>query len=304
MQKKHIAWSGWVELMEELSQESREKQLLSLVYRISGETAQNPEIYMSDGHILWVYYEHSCYTTQAVFSAYGTALAAVSPKYPVSVYGNIDGCESGELTASLLLGNQAVQLVKRNVSAEDFEEISDICLKIIFPTETEQREIARLIRNMDYQKPYLAMRRTPFTESALSGCPQLNEYTCFRYLLLGEQRGQSYLDSLPIPLIKELWLLFLRDKFSPLEFDDARNALEKRKCSAFPWELSLHLALSEEHIKISYEHGGFQVFDQNGKRLVFDFESNCCAEKLFLKLLFPREPGGDKPGSSYRASLW
>lgn len=304
MQKKHTAWTGRLELMEELSQESREKQLLSLIYGVSGETAQNPQVYMSDGHILWIYYEYSCYTTRMLFESYGTALAAVSQKYPISVYGNIDGCESGELTASLLKGNKAIQLSKRNVSAEDFEEISDICLKIIFPTETGQKEFARLIENMDFHKPYLAMRRTPFTERVLSGCPQLSGDSCFRYLLLGEQCGQSYLDSLPVPLMKELWLLFLRDKFSPLEFDDARNALQKGECCAFPWELSLHLALSEAQVKISYEQGGFQVFDRNGKRLYYNYENECCAEKLFLKLLFPREPGGDKPGSSYRASLW
>lgn len=294
MQKKYTAWSKRMELIEEPPAEGREKQLLSLVYEISGETELNPQVYTSNGHILWIYYEHSCYTTRAIFEAYGAALAAVSQRYPVSVYGNIDGCESGELTASLIQGEKAVQLIKRNVSAGDFEEISDICLKIIFPTETGQKEFTRLIKNMDFHKPYLAMRRTPFTERVLSGCPQLSGDFCFRYLLLGEQCGQSYLDSLPVPLMKELWLLFLRDRFSPLEFDDALCALQKGECAAFPWELSLHLALSEAQIEISYEQGGFQVFDQYGKRLYFNYENECSAEKLFLKLLFPNEPNWEK----------
>lgn len=294
MQKKHTAWTGRMDLMDALSAEGREKQLLNLVYGLSGESALKPQVYPSDGRILWVFYEHSCYTTQALFDEYGTAMAAVSRKYPVSVYGNIDGCESGELLASLIQDEMAVQLIKRNVSAEDFDEISDICLKIIFPTETEQKEFAVLIQNMDCQKPYLAMRRTPFTEQAFSGCPQLSGDTCFRYLLLGERDGQNYLDSLPVALKKDLWLLFLRDKLSPLEFDGALDALQKGECAAFPWELSLHLALSEDQIKISYEQGGFQVFDRNGKRLYYNYENVCCAEKLFLKLLFPREPDREK----------
>ena len=39
MQKKHTAWTGRMDLMDALSAEGREKQLLNLVYGLSGESA-------------------------------------------------------------------------------------------------------------------------------------------------------------------------------------------------------------------------------------------------------------------------
>ena len=65
------------------------------------------------------------------------------------------------------------------------------------------------------------------------------------------EEGGSYLDALPIPLQKELWLLFLVEGVSPLEFEDAFNALQEGRVSAFSWELSLRLALSQAKFRFN-----------------------------------------------------
>ena len=99
------------------------------------------------------------------------------------------------------------------------------------------------------------------------------------------EEGGSYLDALQF-LCKGIVAALLVEGVSPLEFEDAFNALQEGRVSAFSWELSLRLALSQAKISIQYENGGFHVIDQNGARLLYRYDSSNAAERLFLKLLF------------------
>lgn len=82
-------------------------------------------------------------------------------------------------------------------------------------------------------------------------------------------------------------MIYFDNGLSPLEFDDAFSAMERNEISVFPWELALRLALEEKGISVSYDNG-YCITDQNGKRITPSFESRNSAEKLFVKLLFPK----------------
>ena len=75
---------------------------------------------------------------------------------------------------------------------------------------------------------------------------------------------------------------------SPIEFDDAFSEMEENEISVFPWELALRLALEETGITVSYENG-YYVKAKNGSRIFPDFSSDIAAEKLFIKLIFPKK---------------
>lgn len=214
-------------------------------------------------------------------------MALISQGSPISIYGNVHGLEGGRLSARF--SGENLQLCKQDVSARDFDLISDLCAKITFPDETQAVTFGQILQHMDYRKAYLPIARTQLTEQLFADAPQYSADTHYRYLPFNEEGG-SYLDALPIPLQKELWLLFLVEGVSPLEFEDAFDALQEGRVSAFSWELSLRLALSQAKISIQYENGGFHVIDQNGARLLYRYDSSNAAERLFLKLLFPSEP--------------
>ena len=81
--------------------------------------------------------------------------------------------------------------------------------------------------------------------------------------------------------------LYFDDGISPLEFDDAFSAMERNEVSVFPWELALRLALEEKGISVSYDNG-YCITDHRGRRINPSFESRNSAEKLFIKLIFPK----------------
>lgn len=293
MQKKQTAWRRELSLSGPYPACNREAELLNLVYALSTELQANPRLYTAGDSQLWASYNHAGLDAETLLDTYGEAIAFVSASYPFSVYGNVRELEGGELAARFSESRKLV-LIKRDVSGVNFDTMEDICLKISFPDQEITEEFRRILTALDFQSPYLAMERTPYTERAFADYPQLNEDAYFRYLPMVEGGGEDYLTSLPVELLKQLWLLFLKERVSPLEFDDAFAFLRAEEIPAFPWELSLRLALGETGVSVCYGESGFQITNRRGEKMTFSFESSASAEKLLLKLLFPHEPGSTR----------
>lgn len=293
MQKKHIAWSEQYPFFATDLAESVQEELCRLLYTVSIDTAINPQLYLTEDNTLWIYFEHTCFEAEALFSDYGSALAFISQTYPLSIYGNVHEFEGGELSAKVLDDGRSIQCIKRDVSGRDFDVIADICIVIHFSDSTLARTFYSVFQHIDFHKSYLPIERTPSTEEIFAGCPQYSRDTGFRYLLLSDMPAAFYLESLPVVFKKKLWVLYLQEGVSPVEFDDAFRALQETRISAFSWELSLRLALSEVGISVDYDNG-FKILDRDGQRRIFNFNSNCSAEKLFLKLIFPSEPPSNR----------
>ena len=288
MQKKQIAWRQELPVEQPLATGSEAACFLRFIYALSDEMSMEPQLYTMKEHILWAYYEHSCFESEPFLEEYGTDLAWISQRYPISIYGNVNGFESGELSAQIQ-GN-TLTMEKRDVSGQDFNLISDLCVKIVLHDEAHTGELRQILSRMRFRKTYLPIERTVLTEQLFQGEPQYSADTYYRYLALSNETEQAYLSSLTVALQKKLWLLFLEDGLSPMEFDDAFNALQNGEAPVFPWELSLRLAMSEAGVSVHYEGRDFRVTTEAGKRLNFTYNSNSAAEKLFLKLLFPSDP--------------
>lgn len=283
MQKKVTAWSNNIPYKSLETPPSNLAAAVEFIYLLSFAAEQDPTVYAADDNVLWIYYPNSCFICEEMFEKYAAFMAFSG----ISIYGGADGFESGELTAEICEDNKYICCKKKNVSGTDFEIIRDIALKI--PLESCQlvKEYAKLIGNISFRNSYLAAERTEFTEKNLNEFQQRSSDTYYRYVIIGEN-GESYLNSLSIEQRKKLWILYLTDGLSPIEFDDAFSAMEANEISIFPWELALRLALEETGITVSYENGYF-VKNRNGSRILLDFSSDIAAEKLFIKLIFPKK---------------
>ncbi len=288
MQKKQIA-STEKKPFSRPSLQNKETQILWMIHTISSEMLANPQIYATKDKTIWIYYEHSCFETDFLYENFGDIIADINQKYPISIYGNINEFEGGELSFVLSSDIKNIIYSKLNVSGSDFYTLSDICIKIQLPQNRLIGPIYQWISNSNYQSAYIAMKRSNLSEQIFIDCPQYSTDTWYRYLQIKEDGEFFYLNTLSIEQIKDLWLLFLKENISPIEFDDAFDALKSHTIAAFPWELALRIAISEACMEICYQNNDFQVLNAQGKRMRFSYESSIGAEKLFLKLLFPKD---------------
>lgn len=283
MQKKISAWCGEENFDSEEYRGNISYALLELIYGISVDLASNPEYYKTDENTLWIYFPDSCFTADEILHNYGIYMALISKKIPLSVYGSTEGFESSELTAKI--SNDKIIYQKLNVSGKDFEIISNICIRLIFSSSVICNEYQVMIENLNFHNDYITCERTPFIEKTFEDISQYNNDTYYRYILLDDNPAQ-YLLSLSVEQIKKLWLLYLEDGISPMEFDDAYNFIAGKEISEFSWELALRIALEEMGITVEYNEG-YRIFTRKGRRITPSYETKCSAERLFIKLIFP-----------------
>lgn len=276
-------------------QTSRPAMLVALVYALSTELHMDPAVYRIEREgSLWVYYACACFECGQLFEEYGYAAGYVSQVYPVSLYGVAGGMEPVALTMALRGDGQRLVLRKLSVSGKNFDQLSDLCVKIEVESPAERAQLFALLQDVRYRKSFVAARRSSFVQQTFHTLPDDAPDAFFRYVALREDaEPASMLEALTVEQQKELWLLLLRDGMGALEFETVWEQWEAGGFAAlFTWELSLRMALSEAGCTIHNGPGDFRVTDAESRRLRFDFQNGSAAEKLFLKLLFPVRPEG------------
>lgn len=267
-----------------LSKISEEFLLIECVYSLGYELKMNPKVYKIDKeNFLWIYYEQSCFALNSFINDFGIIIGIVSNKYPLSIYGTINDNESASLESYYDAKEEKVKLVKMNISGKDFDEMSDVCVKLEIKEHSLLNDFYKLFSNLNYKKSYIALDRMKFKAGIFEGIEEEDKETYYKYLKIDNPyESELFIDSLSIEQMKELWLVFLREKISPLEFDYAMNRYKNDILySLFEWELALRLALNDMDISISYDNNNFHVKDKNGKRLYFDYNTGDSAEQLF-----------------------
>ncbi|WP_411328685.1 hypothetical protein [Anaerofustis stercorihominis] len=290
MHNKVIAYKEQVNVLKDIKPNFEESLLMVYIYMLGCELSMNPKVYkIEKEHSLWVYYEKACYVVESFFDEFGISAGLISNKYPLSVYGIINDNESASLVSYYDLSDSKVVLMKKNVSGKDFNEMTDICVKIEINDLFLLDSFYELLNDLDYRKSYIAVDRAKFSEYMFNNMDEEDKNTFYKYIKLDDPyEHESFIDSLSIEQRKELWIFFLKDKLSPIDFDYAfERYKDDTMYSLFEWELALRLALSDMDISIKYDDNNFKVIDKNNKRLYFDYSSENNAEKLFLKILFP-----------------
>ncbi len=262
--------------------------LLALVMELTGELAIAPRIYRLESEpSLWVHFPAACFDCRGFLEEYGGTMSYIHGRYPMAVYGTAEDGESAELSAVRTARN-TILYKKRNLSRKDFDRLSDLCVKIGMSNPRLMPVLEDTLRHIVPGRSVVAVPRVPDTNRLFAGLPEMNPDTAFAYFNLNRNSdAAALLDVLSVEQKKTLWLLFLEDGVSAVEFADLLEPAERGEVPLFTWELALRLALDTAGIRITYEPDGFRVTGPGGARLRFDYLTGSPAEKLFLKILFP-----------------
>ncbi len=268
--------------------------LLALVMELTGELSIAPRVYRLESEpSLWVHFPAACFDCRGFLEEYGGAMSYIHGRYPMAVYGTAEDGESAELSAVRTARN-TILYKKRNLSRKDFDRLSDLCVKIGMSDPRLMPVLEDTLRHIVPGRSIVAVPRTPCTAALFGGLPEMNPDTAFAYFNLDRNSDAANpLDVLSVEQKKTLWLLFLEDGVSAVEFADLLEPAERGEVPLFTWELALRLALDTAGIRVAYEPAGFQVAGPGGARLRFDYLTGSPAEKLFLKILFPVRMGPD-----------
>ena len=286
MHKKYVSWTARAQKPQDVPGMTADGEVLNILYNLSTELSQNPQLFVSQ-NIIWAYFKNASISARQFIERYGPDMAYVSTHYRMSLYGSVNGYESGQITAALSEDETEIIYTRLDETQRDFDEMVDVCIKISMGDEAHSHSFADILRHMDYTLDYLPIRRSAYAQMAFGAYAQHSADTYFRYMPMSAYPdAERYTDSLSMEQKKQLWEMYLEQGLSPLEFDNVLRLRKMHTAVLFSWELALKLSLGEMGITVAYENG-FEVTDAAGKRLKFDYEKGSGAERLFLKILFP-----------------
>lgn len=255
---------------------------------ISRSFSQNPDVYHTEGNrMLTLLYHNVSFSCGDFAAEYGELMAALSRRWPVTVYGTAFERETGELRA--VQGEGMVYFSRSSVSGEDFDTLSGLCIKLETGTPEDCARMAEIFCQIRFWQDTMAVPRTLESFCTAQGlCRPINgAYFCYL-----PTEGKRRLACLSLERKAELWEVFLSENLSPLEFDWLLDAYQQGEAPALlEWELALQAVVERLRISIVNRREAFEVRDSGGRQLRFDYDRGSAAEKMFLKLLFPVRPG-------------
>ncbi|MGL4665725.1 MAG: hypothetical protein ACRCWA_11980, partial [Clostridium butyricum] len=163
---------------------------------------------------------------------------------------------------------------------------SDLCIKIEMRNNEELQFLYEVLSSVQYNKTCISIRRK--WDKYLSNNRYIGtKYNYIQFENIDDEQN-DFVNSLSIFQMTELWIDFLENKYTYIEFDvlyeNFKNGNIRR---IFAWELALRIALSKLSISIENSSDGFKIVDSNGNQIHYTFESKSSAEKILLKILFP-----------------
>lgn len=244
-------------------------------------------LYAKGGQSLTILWRDAVYLWSTLSEPFGSAIAAISKRWPLALYGTSEARET--ITVTVVEGKHGSAARLSSVSGKRFDHLQGLGLQLEAGDPETAKHLATLSGALGTRADCAALPRRE--EEFLNGCSLLNNTpgSLFLYLSLREAQDTSAcLHCLSVPQKAELWQTFLQDQLQPVEFDwlwasyadgDAPALLE--------WELALRAVLTDLHFVVERQERRFTVTDSTGTQRWFDFLKGGPADKLFLKLLFP-----------------
>lgn len=146
-----------------------------------------------------------------------------------------------------------------------------------------------LCRGLDWQSGVLAADWGLRGLLEAEQIPPLYPDSCYCYGdVSGAPSGEKCLEALDFARRKGLWLEFLDRGFDFAEFAWLYDGIARRALrSRTQWELALYAALRQLRYTLKISGSAFALYDGNGARRYFGFNSDQNAQRALLKLLFP-----------------
>ena len=267
------------------------RDLFELLYQISQWIQTPPQISRSEktqADTVYLWFDDVAFAEDDFWQIFGECLARLRTRWRIDLFGTA-GPSQETVWLSLQEEDHRLYAVQKTLSGRPADTIESLCLKIQCAS-CEQAEILYALAaaaNWESGVAALDWKYGPFLQKEALAMPTQN--SCFCYGGLFEDAGcEDALQALDFEKKIALWSGFLKYGFDYTEFEWLYQTISENDVSnRIEWELSLHTAMQDLKYTVKVSPSDFELRDGYGSRRYYSFNSTSCAERTFLKMLFP-----------------
>ena len=209
-------------------------------------------------------------------------------KWKIDIFGT-SGSSQETVCLTLKEDNDHIYAVQKTLSGNPVDTIESLCMRIQC-TSLQQSEVLFALftaTNWKNGTTVVDWKYGSFLLEENFAIPTKN--SCFCYgSVFDDVKHEEVLQALNFQQKIVLWTAFLKNGFDYEEFEWLYNAIAENVVpNRIEWELSLHTAMQNLGYIIQVLPNDFELYDGNGCRRYFSFNSASYAERTFLKILFP-----------------
>lgn len=283
-----IASEKYLSCMESLPEDTPGRLSICLLDMLDEWFNEEGEIHYAQGSkAIYVIYKRVAFSPADFFEEWGQIMAQLDENWPVCVYGTAQTRETVRLEAHQCDGK--IKMTQKNISGKKANQLEDCCLQVELPDVKSAENMQIVLKSFHIGKNTVAFdwKYADFLKE--QKIAWIEQGYAFCYLSIDERPPLNQcLEALDFSQKKELWDLFLKDGFQPLEFEWLAELSKKGMVSdLLEWELSLKEVLTELGYRVENTSSNFALIDGSGKRLYYGIDHLSAAEKFFLKMIFP-----------------
>ena len=248
-------------------------------------------LYLPGGTAMTLLFRDVVYQERDIIDSVGALSAQVNKTLPLRFYGTTDSRETAEVTIQMdeQNGGEAVARV-RSVSGRRTGQLHGLGVHLDLPDSQHMEHLAAVAIAMTLNSPMVGVVSRKH-EQFVNDCGLLvpTEGSAFTYFSWSPETSPSQcLYALHAEHKMQLWQSFLADRQQPKEFDWLWDHYYfEGSHFLLEWELALRMVLEKLRFQVERTEHSYRVLDGSGQECHFDFTRGGCAEKVFLKLLFP-----------------
>lgn len=248
-------------------------------------------LYLPEGTAMTLLFRDVVYQPRDITDCAGVISAQVNQTLPLRFYGTTDSRETAELTIQMDERNSGEAVVRvRSVSGRRIDQMNGLGVHLEMPDSQYMEHLAAVAGAMTLDSPMVGVVSRKH-EGFVNDCGLLVpiEGSAFTYFSWSPEISSSQcLYALHAEHKMQLWQSFLADGQQPKEFDWLWNHYYFESNNyLLEWELALQMVLEKLRFQVERTENSYRVLDASGRERRFDFTRGGCAERLFLKLLFP-----------------
>ena len=253
--------------------------LLIIISGFSAEINTRPEIYPCKD-TLYLYFGNTSISSSYISCELVSMFAKVKEDFDLA----ISGFSNDEYFVTFKIGDEDKYKSDKRYR---FQELTDVVLEVKLLDAAPASELALLIEeSLAFpNSSYFVFSKTKYSSALLPFSTVDGTY--YYYIAKESNPDNPFILSLSIKQLIKLWQLYFIEGITPAEFDYLLEAITNNEYAlSSALFISLKIVMNEVGISCVLTDNGFE-FRENGKRRIFDFNSNNSAEKLMLSLLFP-----------------
>lgn len=283
-----IASEKYLSCMESLPEDTPGRLSICLLDMLREWFHTEGEVhYASGSKAVYIIYKRVIFSPMDFFDEWGQIMALLSETWPVCAYGTALTRETMRLEAYNEGGK--IRAVQKNISGKKANELEDCCLQMEFPDAQTAANMQKVLAAFRLEANTVALDWKYADFLNKQKIAWMEQGSAFCYLSIDKQPPiEKCLEALDFSQKKELWDLFLKDGFQPLEFEWLAELSRKNMVfDLLEWELALKEVLCELNYSVENQFGSFALLDGEGRRLYYSIDHLSAAEKFLLKMIFP-----------------